>query len=299
MEENNNSNEPIILGELRKQKSSKPLFVIITFIVLGAILLCLPLISEHLLDENNFLGRWYNTLFVKQEVVERIITTEDTLHSLGSNTSIRFENVVLSNITLNGNTITYHLNTRSGEINLDEDNLYLEVYGSSENLLGKVKLTGMINTEVEEFSFVFSNLRFNPSVTYNGRIQRLEVDYPEITLTGNELTCKNDNDEYIFVFINKELKSMSHTHINNNPTSENYIERLNYFRSLSTQINNLPSSEASAEETDDGFKFTLTLSLAGLSDEIFRGLNNSNYYKEDTHAEKLAYEMNSKGFDCK
>ena len=60
MENNNNSNEPIILGTLKKEKSSKPLFVLIVFIFILGICFLLPSISDYMANNDNAITRFYN-----------------------------------------------------------------------------------------------------------------------------------------------------------------------------------------------------------------------------------------------
>jgi len=171
-ENNNNSLEPIVLGELKAQKSSKPIFVLITFIILGGILFSLPLITGVLLDDNNPIGRLYQSIFLPSEVEDRVIITPDTLHSLGSNTSIAFETITLTKVEFEDNMVRYTLTNRTGDLNLDNDTLYFEIYSSRQAFLNRVPLTGMINNQGREFSYEFTNLKFHDNVDYIGRIQR-------------------------------------------------------------------------------------------------------------------------------
>jgi len=300
MDDNNNSLEPIVLGEIKEQKSSKPIFVIITFILLGAILLTLPIITGVLQDESNIIGRIYQSFFGNEEQGDRVIINNDTFHNLGAHTSIGFETVVLSNISLDGNTITYSLRNRTGDLDLDDDTLYFEIYGSTENLLGVVKLSGFINAEDQVLSFRFNNLRFNPAVSYMGRIQRLtDDDFPEVIINNNELTCRRSEEEFIYIFNNHELKNIRHNFINNNTSAENYLELFAFYRELSSRINDISNNQSTAAETDTGFDFTASINLNGITSEDLKNLGNSNYFMLNTSSKRVSFEMKAKGYDCK
>lgn len=64
--ENNNSNEPITIGELKKEKSSRPIFVIFLFILLIGMVFGLPYIKDYISNSGN--------LFKKQTSVVESIT---------------------------------------------------------------------------------------------------------------------------------------------------------------------------------------------------------------------------------
>lgn len=57
--QNNNNSQPIVLGELKKEKSSKPFLAIIIFILLLGTCFGLPYIKEYLNTENNSVTDFY------------------------------------------------------------------------------------------------------------------------------------------------------------------------------------------------------------------------------------------------
>lgn len=72
--ENNNSNEPIVLGEIKKEKSSKPFFVFLIFALIIGVIFGLPYIKEYMSSNDNPVTEFFNKL-LKEENSEQPITT--------------------------------------------------------------------------------------------------------------------------------------------------------------------------------------------------------------------------------
>ena len=68
---NNNNNEPIVLGTLKKDKSSKPIFVLFIFILLLGTCFGLPYIKDYI-NNNNCTMRFENGL-IRENVQYRLI----------------------------------------------------------------------------------------------------------------------------------------------------------------------------------------------------------------------------------
>ena len=115
MNENNNSLQPVVLGELKKQKSSKPLLVFLIFFIIITVTILIPLIDDSLSDPDTPLGALYQKIFNKEDVdeennINRVILNEDTF--------ISFEDITISNITLEGNFIRYFVKYDNEENNI-------------------------------------------------------------------------------------------------------------------------------------------------------------------------------------
>ena len=63
--QNNNNSQPIVLGELKKEKSSKPFLAIIIFALLLGTCFGLPYIKEYLNTENNSVTDFYRKYIKK------------------------------------------------------------------------------------------------------------------------------------------------------------------------------------------------------------------------------------------
>ncbi len=304
MEENNNHNEPVVLGTLRKEKSSKPVFVFIVFTIILGVCFGLPYLEDYFGNPNSFLGSIFNPS--SEEKVEQNPVTEDTLLSLNENTTLSFRGIAVSNTILKDNKITYDIKSyTNNSINLDEKNYYLEIYNATNKLLKQIKLTGNIGSTAKTVEHNFTDLKFNSSNVYYGKIQELkEEDYSEITLSSDEsglasITCTQDGNTYKYIFANKQLKNLNHTlTYTNTENIELYLEKFNQSNEKSKKINEIIPLGSDTEETDTGFIFTVNLDLEKIKLEEIRNYIDYNYYSLNTSAKKVNFEMKAKGFDC-
>ena len=202
--------------------------------------------------------------------------------------------------------ITYQIKTKTETLSLNEGNYYLEIYGSTNNLLEKFKLLGTLTTTAEERSYTFDDMRFNPSSVYYARIQNFtEEEYPELILSSDEsglasLICSLDKNIYEYVFENYSLKTIKHQfEYNNTNNLKVYLSKYQEYSNYSDIINQIVTNSSTTEETDLGFKFTANLNLEIFNKEKLKQVDNNNYYDQNTQAKKINYEMKVQGFICK
>ena len=182
---NLNINEPVILGELKKEKSSKPIVAFLVFALVIGICFGLPYIRDYFSSEDNKFTEFVNGFITKyitkdasvpeltdvdEQVNQDSNAEDDSLENdvddglilLQNSTILNIDNVFLENISIANNTITYKLSARS-EINLDEFNYYLEIYSSNKELLSKIKLNGIARSTSQEKTEPFE---FNEKIYY-------------------------------------------------------------------------------------------------------------------------------------
>lgn len=301
MEENNNPNEPIILGTLRKEKSSKPIFVFLVFILIISATFGLPYLQEYAKDPNTILGKVYN-MFFKEENVEKEDTTI-TRYTLNENTNILFNNIILSNVKINNNNIKFDLvNTTANSIILDTTNYYLEITNENNNLIKRVKLLGNITREKNTIEYDFSNIRFS-NIAYYGNVVTF-TNYEDIEFNVTELgianlTCSINTNIYKYTFEDLSLKSLIHNYKYNNISDiDKYIEKFNFYTNKSKKINQQEPAISNINEMNNGFEFVTSLDLSKIDINDFGEYIDYNYYKLDTEAKKVKYEMEAKGYKC-
>lgn len=297
----NNNNEPIVLGTLKKEKSSKPVFVFIVLGILIASVFAIPYVEDYLQDPNTLIGKIYHQIFGEEEIdTNETIIPEDSLFILNNQTNINYNNLNLTNITLSNQTITYNLKARNNILNLDNNNYYLEIYGSNKNLLEKIKLSGNLTSNLEERTFTFQDLRFNSGISYYGKLIILkDEEYEDIILSTDEsgiasITCKKSGDKYEYIFENYLLKRINHTFTYTDTSNlDFYLTLFKEYTNLTNNINSLGST-ASINENNEGFIFVANLDLENLENN----LNNSYYYSFNKQAKIINYDMKLEGFIC-
>lgn len=305
MENNNNSNEPIILGTLRKEKSSKPLFVFIVLALIIGVTFALPELNKYVSDPNTVLGSIYNSIFGVEELDETPVIDNDAPNILNNKTMINYKNIQVSNVAIVENTISYNIKS-TNEINLNAGNYYFEIYGSNHNFLERFKLNGNLITSLEERTFTFNNFRFNSGSQYFGKIVELtEDDYSEIVLNSDEsgiasITCTDEHNTFEYIFDNYKLKNIKHQYMYNNTEDINlYLEEFQKYSNKSTFINGLKDNSSVTEEIDYGFRFTANIDLNVITKEKLATADNIYYYELDKLAKIINYDMKVEGFSCR
>jgi hypothetical protein len=302
---NSNNNEPIVLGELKKDKSSKPIFVFIIFALLIGTCFGLPYIKNYVNNNDNSFTRFYRTYLGSLSGDEESYSNNDN-NSTGSNitlskaSSINYGNFVVNNFTIGESEISYSI-TSTTTVTLDEQNLYLEIYSSNNSLIGRVKLIGTYKKGIKtEVTSKLIDFKLNTLMTYYIKINNVKiVSYPDVTLSNDTLTCKADNKTYVYTFKNAALISMDETY-NYKKTTDltTYMTELNSSNMKANLIKTFTNCTSSTTETETGFTFLMTIDLTNIKRSDFKDYIDYNVYDLNAEAKQVSYEMKTKGFSC-
>lgn len=94
----NNSNEPIVLGELKKEKSSKPFFVFIVFALIIGVSFGLPYIKDYMSKNDNLVTNFFNSIFPDENnvpVVNNPTTKKSTTTTTKTSNKEEIPNILL------------------------------------------------------------------------------------------------------------------------------------------------------------------------------------------------------------
>ena len=300
-----NLKEPIVLGQLKKEKSSKPIFVLLVFALLIGTCFGLPSIKKYLATNENDLTRFYHTYIGKyfdDDVVVDNSKKEDNdnnktssdIKLIDDKTILVKDSITVSDIKINNNTITYSV---SASINtyLDLVKYYIELYDENTSLIGRVKLTGLASSNNITNT---QNLAFNVNSSVYGKMVLLnDDDYPDVNI--ERLVCKYNDNIYTYNFSDNKLRSIYHEYTFTNLDDLNvYVDSLNNSRIKSAFINNFINSSSATTEIDNGYRFTAYLDLSHLKISDLKEYIDYNYYNLDTLSKTVKYELESKGLDC-
>lgn len=308
MNNQNNSNEPIILGTLKKEKSSKPVFVIFVFILLIGTCVGLPYIKDYLLREDNEITRFYYSYIgpligdTKEVYTNPVNEKKENnelpkvaYERLSENTVLKADNIEISKITVQNKTISYHVSSNE-ELNLNTEKYYILIYNNDKELLGESKVTGYSNSEGIDTT---NNLSFNPK---EGRLyvelrKINEENYP-IVSKKDSLVCTNSQNEYKYVFDENNLSSIEHTFIYKSADVNEYVSLFDTYHKRSEIINLIENCSAQTVENDEGFIYNSTIFLNNMKTTDLGENIDYNYYDLETKYYVILFEMNAKGFDC-
>lgn len=295
------NNEPITLGILKKEKSSKPAFVMISFMLLLGTCFGLPYIKDYINNNNNSFSVWVrevlNGFTGDDEPTPSPDTPTEDKNVLSKTTTIAYQDIKLTNFNLEGIKISFDMSSNT-DFNLDEHKLFLEIYGTKD-LLTRVKLTGNVNAEVRSVTNNLYKLTVNSGELYYGKIVNLSLDDYPIVSGISSLMCTLNNRTITYTFEEDILKSV-HDNVTNNDTSDidAYMALLGEYQELSNRLvsNGLVST---TEETDSGFDFNADVTLGENIRETLGDDYDYNYFYMDAPLKEVSYDMLTKGFDCK
>ena len=136
--------EPVVIGELRKEKIGRPMIVIELAVLFVIVLVGLPMINSMMNDENSVLYKFLNgnsssntNVTTKQAFVDA-----KKEQPLLKTTSMKTGNIILKNFLLYNNTIKMTISSYNDIINLDEDEYYFEILSNqNSSKIAYLKLT--------------------------------------------------------------------------------------------------------------------------------------------------------------
>lgn len=300
-----NNNEPIVLGKVKKGSAGKPLVVLIVFLFMGAFVLFLPTIINYFGDNNivdlikngqiidffinhdNYTDKKIsNNKTPEKEIKEMLINNKAVLNG---------KDFTLNNFALTKENIKFTINVNK-EINFDEKNYYL-ILSQNDKEVSTIKLNDIVTNSMEQ-TFNFKEL-LNDTVGVKGIIKEIkDNEYPSFIVSSDEsglgsLTCQKDNYKIEFILNNNNLIKIKET-LNYLDKGNDYITTFEKYSKIVTQINS-SNSIATITENISGFVFTTDIDLSIYTNTY----KNNNYYSLNTKTNKINFEMNAKGYDCK
>ncbi len=201
-------------------------------------------------------------------------------------------------------TISFRVSNVNGDENYFKDNqFYLELYNTEKTLLERLKIANDSITTFRNFSFIVQNTKI-ASLAF---VKKDVTDYPNVSLKVNSneqpyLTCQNSDITYEYIFTEKDevylLKQINETKTFLT-SREDYEDVLNEYNTLKTSYDSLGGVTATLTPITRGFRFETSIDLENVSSETMKKhFSDSIYYKLDTEAKVIAFELESSGYTC-
>ena len=301
-----NNNEPVILGKIKRGGSGKPIVAIIILLFIGAIIFLLPTILNYFGDYsiidlikngeivdfiNNHDSYMNGNISLKKD--NTITTTSNKVNNFINNkTIINYNNISLSDFNLNSSSISFKV-TLNKNNNLDKEYYYL-ILSKDNKTLETIRIT---NDNLINYNF---KNKLNDLVSIEGNIKKYnDIDYPEFTLTSDEsglasITCSLNNNSYTYLFENNRLIRIKENYYYNDLSDNNTY--LKTFENYTNYVNEINASNniATIKEDNNGFLFTTDIDLS-----TYKKIINNNYYSYKENVNKIKFDMDAKGYDCK
>lgn len=273
---------PTVIGELNKNTTDL-LFLMLVFVLLVLFVWFLPLIVEEV------------DVLLGNNVVDQPIISDSSVgkNSFVQGMTLTSDLVILSNITLDGNKLSFVIvNSSSESVSLDKSNYYLEVYDSRENLINRID---------------FENLVFSPNSTNNFSTTLSKTDvntvdilkittdmYPSVELNVDEnskqnLVCIKDDVILTYYFQNNLLTTYSQKVILNDNNYSDYSKYIDDYNEIS-------GVAAVIVDDDINSEFRMTVNYSLYKDDILPEFYMN--YIFSTNAKVINFDLVTKGFDC-
>ena len=299
-----NNNEPITIGKIKKGGGSKPIVVVILFLFLGAFLLFLPTIINYfgdyniidLVKEGNIVDFFINhDLYVNNKETEKEQVEKDQNKEIiyvNNKTIIEENGIRLDNFNLSRDGINFNI-TNNNNIDLDSTYIYL-LLKKDGKILSAIRL---LNIDKIDFKF---ETRLESLIQIEALIKHYtDSDYPNLSLTTDEsgigsINCVKEHNYYEYIFENNKLIKVKETFkYYDDGNNNNYLDNFNKYSKLNKDIIN-NNGLSTLEENNNGFVFKTDIDLSTYTKNI-----DYNYYSYNTKSNKINFDMEAKGYDCK
>lgn len=216
-------------------------------------------------------------------------------YDLSSTSNIDTDTYSLSNITLNGSTLSFRFVNKTKDA-FDLSNYYLEFYTKGETFIGRVKVSNDVIELNDTEDYVFT-IPSNAAVfTFD---KKTINDYPKVTLNYDEnkeanLVCTNDTKRYTYHFLDEQLVRVLYTYSLNN-TADNYYEIYNDYENKNNTYGLLDGVTTSFSPTISDFTFTLNVDL---SKADISKINDDNIFKIKTVPREVKFIAEAQGLSC-
>lgn len=307
--------EEKVVFEYKKQKEIGPLPIVLFFLFIGGIIVFLPSIQKYFQDYKNGKITISGSPIEQEEVkpTEEEQIEEETYYNFDSETTISINRLTLSNFQKKAEGINYFI-TLNVE-NKDRltytysEKIYIELYNANKTLLARTLLESdksIAASSIEEISLIVNEKVFS-EVTQMVIKQIDPNTYQAITIDENlkeqqELICTLDNRTTIYTFKDYKLLSIDDQIIKKRT---DYLDNLSYqednlnYKQMANTNNLITGLSASVLDDINEFSYAIKIDLSNITDIDLGSLETRNYYTKNTEARIVAFEMVSRGYNCK
>ena len=224
---------------------------------------------------------------------------DDTEYNLfNESLEIKSGSLTLNNFKYANNTLTFDINnSTTSPVNLSSRKYFLETYTEDKTLINrfKVDIDSILGNNKE--SYTFNEVS---SFSYLVFVEKTTKDYPEYALSDSEngigdITCKMNDDTYIYSFEKNKLTKINHTISNSNVSDASYYNKYNEVQTLVNNYKTMEGMTATFNGTQNGYSAVITIDLEKVD---LSKVNNKYYYAKGEEAKVVDFEMITYGYTC-
>ena len=294
------------IGTIKPDKQKSPIAMLVLFGVLLSFILFMPEVLNYVNEKFGTNFDPHTGVVVNDEPIED--DEEDqkvVMYDLNDNTVITLDKITfqtfVKSIEDNEYKISFTAKNTGTQLYEFKKKVYLDFFDSSSTFIGRAyvenleKLTGGASNNYK----VVINKDIYDKAKKMELILRSDSDYPEVELVANQLTCTNEKYNIVYSFnSNKRLESIKdvYTYTNIGDVVVDSNNEISY-NSKIKNLNELQGVTAVFKETDTGFMTTIYVDYSSANYEQLS--SDKNYYKKDSYARVVKFEMSAKGYNCR
>ena len=267
---------PTTIGYL-SSKQKGPFLLIFIFAILFAILYYMPQIT-------NYFNMIFNPTAYNESQIPANYVEDSTgvVEELSSDLVLNISGIKFSNFAISNNELTYSVDDSQSQGEFTD--YYLETYDRNQKLIERLLIS---STSVNTLVLSESNVKFISINHY------AEGSYPNVNLKDSKLSCVRDEETYEYVFQTGGLTTINYTFkmTLTEDNTETYDEKLTKYETEAGSETNGISILFS--QYDNGFDFNKSEDLLVTNTSTLE-----NGYDYQTKADKIAFEMSTKGYKC-
>ncbi len=283
----------------KRDKAGHPLFIVIIFVALLGFLFFIPDIYKKYNSEiSDFLGIGKEEQDKKPEEDNK--TNRSAFYQIGSKSTLKFNEIELTDIALSSDKKTLSFNANSEDVfELDKANYYLEFFEDRKTFVGRRLLLGRI-TKSLPFEIDISNMDIDTTTYFvisyipDDTISPLESESDESGLAS--ITCKKGDFVYDYELYLKKLTKVTKKQTYSNPNLEEYAKELLEARKLEKTYNEYTGVNASIVEETNSFIFLSSFDYENVTS--FSKLKDNKLFQKGTYNNVIKFKMEAEGYEC-
>ena len=297
------------LGTLKPDTQKSPIAMIVLFAVL---ILFIAFMPQLITLANNLLGTNLNanngvkldntTTNNNNTSNETTDNNTTTFYDINETSSVPVDTLTLTNLKKNNvdnsYNISFTLNNSTINTYTFTKKLYLELYDANNTFISRSLVSSQsvaAGSSIDVTAYL-SEDAYNKATKLEA-VLRTTDDYPNISIVGTTLTCKNTTNNITYTFDNAGLIKILdvYTYIKGNDNVK-YNSDLLTNRSIISRMDALTGVDAVLTENNNGFisSTAIDYSIAKYSELTYT----TNYYDAKVLPKVISFENSAKGFAC-
>lgn len=284
---------------LKQQKAGNPIFILIIFVALIGFLFYVPEIYQKYNSEiSKFLGGNKDEEG-KDDSKKDGKSPKSGFYQLGSNSTLKFNEITLSNISLGKDELSFTVNT-DDTVDFDDLDYYVEFYRERKTFIGRRILHGKV-TKSLKMKIDLGNLPIDTTtymtISYitDDDIQPIESSSDEAGLST--IKCSKYDEVFEYEFYQKKLSKTSYKYTYTNSNLSELSDSLIRAQKKEKTYNEYTGVTAHITENNTSYIFASEFDYSKVSS--FQKLNDVRIYDKNTTYSVVKFKMDAEGFDCK